>query len=298
MNAFVSRSAKRIVCVGVLFAAAAGIAYAAIPDSKGVYTGCMLNKVGTVRLIDPSLPASNVMSHCTNVETKFTFNQQGQQGAPGLPGAAGEDGEPGKDGAPGANGKDGKDGKDGQPFSGTFTSPNGQFSITVDDTGIKLAGPSNSIELKPDGTIENRTASSFNVTSGGATELVAGTSLDLKSGAATTLVAGSSLNATSGSTTTLDAGDSLAVQTSKAATLTVGTNLNASIDGAANLNVGTNLNASIDGAATLNVDTNLNASIGGAANVVATSLDLKATGTAILQAGGDLFLKGSVIHEN
>jgi hypothetical protein len=260
MNAFVSRSAKRIVCVGVLFAAAAGIAYAAIPDSKGVYTACMLDKVGTVRLIDPSLPASNLMSHCTNVETKFTFNQQGQQGAPGLPGA------PGKDGAPGANGKDGADGKDGQPFSGTFTSPNGQFSITVGDTGIKLAGPSSSIELKPDGTIENRTASSFNVTSGGATELVAGTSLDLKSGAATTLVAGSSLNATSGSTTTLDAGDSLAVQTSKAATLTVGTNLNANI--------------------------------GGAANVVATSLDLKATGTAILQAGGDLFLKGSVIHEN
>jgi hypothetical protein len=257
MNAFVSRSAKRIVCVGVLFAAAAGIAYAAIPDSKGVYTGCMLNKVGTVRLIDPSLPASNLMSHCTDVETKFTFNQQGQQGAPGLPGA------PGKDGAPGA---DGKDGKDGQPFSGTFTSPNGQFSITVDDTGIKLAGPSNSIELKPDGTIENRTASSFNVTSGGATALVAGTSLDLKSGAATTLVAGSSLNTTSGSTTTLDAGGSLNVQTSNAATFTVGTNLNANI--------------------------------GGAANVVATSLDLKATGTAILEAAGPLFLKGSVIHEN
>ena len=144
MNAFVSRSAKRIVCVGVLFAAAAGIAYAAIPDSKGVYTACMLDKVGTVRLIDPSLPASNLMSHCTNVETKFTFNQQGQQGAPGVPGA------PGKDGAPGANGKDGADGKDGQPFSGTFTSPNGQFSITVGDTGIKLAGPSSSNELKPD----------------------------------------------------------------------------------------------------------------------------------------------------
>jgi hypothetical protein len=257
MNAFVSRSAKRIVCVGVLFAAAAGIAYAAIPDSKGVYTACMLDKVGTVRLIDPSLPASNLMSHCTNVETKFTFNQQGQQGAPGLPGAPGANG---KDGA------DGKDGKDGQPFSGTFTSPNGQFSITVDDTGIKLAGPSSSIELKPDGTIENRTASSFNVTSGGATALVAGTSLDLKSGAATTLVAGSSLNTTSGSTTTLDAGGSLNVQTSNAATFTVGTNLNANI--------------------------------GGAANVVATSLDLKATGTAILEAAGPLFLKGSVIHEN
>jgi hypothetical protein len=257
MIAFVSRSAKRIVCVGVLFAAAAGIAYAAIPDSDGVYTGCMLNKVGTVRLIDPSLPASNLMSHCTNVETKFTFNQQGQQGAPGLPGA------PGKDGAPGA---DGKDGKDGQPFSGTFTSPNGRFSITVADTGIKLGGPSNSIELKPDGTIETRTATSFNLTSGGATKLVAGTSLDLQSGGATSLLAGSSLSATSAASTTLDVGDSLNLQTGKAATLTVGTNLTASI--------------------------------GGAADVVATSLDLKATGTAILEAGGDLNLKGSKINEN
>ena len=276
MIAFVSRSAKRIVCVGVVFAAAAGIAYAAIPDSNGVYTACMLNKVGTVRLIDPSLPASNLMSHCTSVETKFTFNQQGQQGAPGPPGA------PGKDGAPGANGKDGADGKDGQPFSGTFTSPNGQFSITVDDTGIKLAGPSNSIELNPDGTIETRTATSFNVTSGGATKLNAGTSLDLKSGAATTLVAGSSLSATSGSSTSLDAGGSLSA-TSGSST---------------SLDAGDSFNLQTSNAATVTVGTNLNATIGGAANLVATSLDLKATGTAILEAGGPLNLKGSVINEN
>jgi hypothetical protein len=260
MIAFVSRSAKRIVCVGVLFAAAAGIAYATIPDSNGVYTACMLDKVGTVRLIDPSLPASNLMSHCTSVETKFTFNQQGQQGAPGLPGA------PGKDGTPGANGKDGAPGKDGQPFSGTFTSPNGQFSITVDDTGIKLAGPSNSIELRPDGTIETRTDASFNLATGGATNLVAGTSLDLTSGGATSVTAGSSLSTTSGSSTSLDASGSLNLETSKAATVTVGTNLSASV--------------------------------AGAANVVATSLDLKATGTAILEAAGPLNLKGSVINQN
>ena len=51
-------------------------------------------------------------------------------------------------------------------------------------------------------------------------------------------------------------------------------------------------------AATLTIGTNFGASIAGAANVVATSLDLKATGTAILQAGGDLNLKGSKINEN
>jgi hypothetical protein len=288
MIAFVRRSAKRIVCVGVLFAAAAGIAYAAIPDSNGVYTACMLNKVGTVRLIDPSLPASNLMSHCTSVETTLTFNQQGPPGAAGSPGAPGKNGADGvsptvsqlPNGDPncGAGGAaitdagghtayvcNGADGKDGQAFSGTFTSANGQFSITVDDTGIALAGPSNSIKLKPDGSVAALAGTSFDVTSGGATELVSGTSLDLQSGGATSLVAGSSLNTTSGSATSLNT-DSLNVQTTKGATVTVGTSLNASV--------------------------------GGAANVLAGSLDLKATGTAILEATGELTLKGSKINQN
>jgi hypothetical protein len=123
-----------------------------------------------IRLIDPSLPASELMSHCTSLETKITFNQQGPAGADG------------KDGAPGANGKDGvsptvtqlspddtncsaggaaitdaaghtalvcngTDGKDGQPFSGTFKSPNGLFSVSVTDQGIKLQGPGGTISL-------------------------------------------------------------------------------------------------------------------------------------------------------
>lgn len=251
MNAFVGRTARRAVPAAVLCAAAAGVAYAAIPDSGGAYTGCMLNKVGTVRLIDPSLPASNLMSHCTSAETKFTFNQRGQQGLPGAPG------EPGAPGAPG---------KDGQPFSGSFTSPNGQFSITVDDDGIKLAGPSNSIELHPDGTIDTVAGTAFNLTSGTATTLVSGTTLSLTSGGATSLEAGGSFDATSGGATNLDVGGSFSLQTPKAATLTIGTSLSASI--------------------------------GGAAEVVASTLDLKATGTAILQAAGALTLKGSVINEN
>lgn len=251
MSAFVGRTARRAVLVALLLMAAAGIAYAAIPDSGGAYTGCMLNKVGTVRLIDPSLPASNPMSHCTSLETKFTFNQRGQQGAAGSPGA------PGRDGA---------DGKDGQPFSGTFTSPNGQFSITVDDNGIKLAGPSSSIELRPDGSIDTIAGTNFSLTAGGATQLVSGTSLDLQSGGATSLDAGSSLDATSGGGANLDVGGSLSVQTGQTAALTIGTSLTASI--------------------------------GGSANLVATALDLKATGAAILEAGGPLTLKGSVINTN
>ena len=37
--------------------AAAGIAYATIPDGNGVFTACKLSATGTIRLIDPSLTA-------------------------------------------------------------------------------------------------------------------------------------------------------------------------------------------------------------------------------------------------
>ena len=38
----------------------------------------------------------------------------------------------------GANGADGADGADGAPFSGTFTSPNGLYSINVTDAGVTV----------------------------------------------------------------------------------------------------------------------------------------------------------------
>src|SRR5436190_18948244 len=84
-------------------ALAGGIAYATIPDSNKVFTACMLKSTGTVRLIDKSLPDSNLMSHCNpTLETQVIWNQQGQTGAPGATGPAGP------------AGKNGADGKDGQ----------------------------------------------------------------------------------------------------------------------------------------------------------------------------------------
>jgi hypothetical protein len=167
------RTAGLLVLPAALLALAGGVAYATTPDASGVYTACMLKNVGTIRLIDPSLPASSLLSHCTSLETPITWNQQGQPGPQGPAGPTGTDGTNGKDGvsptvtqlAPGdpncTNGgaaiKDadgstayvcnGTDGKDGQPFAGTFTSPNGQFSVTVADSGITLTGPSGSIKL-------------------------------------------------------------------------------------------------------------------------------------------------------
>ena len=50
----------------------------------------MLKNVGTVRLIDKSLPPSNLMSHCKPaLEVEVSWNQQGPQGIQGLPGATG-----------------------------------------------------------------------------------------------------------------------------------------------------------------------------------------------------------------
>jgi len=43
-----------IAAAALAVLAAAGVAYATIPSSSGVYTGCVLKGVGTIRLIDPS----------------------------------------------------------------------------------------------------------------------------------------------------------------------------------------------------------------------------------------------------
>jgi hypothetical protein len=164
------------ILVVAMLAAAGGIAYATIPDAGNLYTGCMLKNVGTVRLIDSTLPSSNLMSHCTALETQISWNQQGQKGDPGSPGL------PGKDGAGGANGisprvaqlplhdshcpaggaaitdaagatayvcsgADGQSGNDGKPFAGSFTSPNGLFSLTVADSGVELRGPNATLSL-------------------------------------------------------------------------------------------------------------------------------------------------------
>src|SRR3954454_2017829 len=96
---------------GLLAAAvAAAVAYATIPGDGNVYAACMLKNVGTIRLIDPTLPSGNLMSHCTSLETPVSWSQKGPPGAPGLAGAAGAAGKDGSDGKPGVDGKDGQPG--------------------------------------------------------------------------------------------------------------------------------------------------------------------------------------------
>jgi len=82
--------------------AAAGVAYATIPSSSGVYTACELKGVGTIRLIDPSLTSTK--GHCTTREQQITWNQTGQTGPAGATGPTGNNGATGASGPQGAPG--------------------------------------------------------------------------------------------------------------------------------------------------------------------------------------------------
>ena len=120
MNTLLGRRARRLaVLVAAGLAVAAGVAYATIPSSGGVYTACMLKATGTIRLIDSSLPASNPRSHCITSsipalsEVQVSWSETGPQGAQGLPGADGAQGPPGPKGDSGAQGPPGPKGDTG-----------------------------------------------------------------------------------------------------------------------------------------------------------------------------------------
>ena len=127
---------RRVALAAIaIFAVAGGVAYAAIPDAgTGVYHACMLKNIGTIRIIDPERQRCS-----SSLEVEITFNKQGPAGVPG------------PTGPPGPPGHDGRDGHDGAPFSGTFTSPNGEYSLSVTDAGIVLSGAASTISLTSSG---------------------------------------------------------------------------------------------------------------------------------------------------
>lgn len=107
------RIAVLAIASALVLVIAAGIAYATIPSGNNVYTACMLKGVGTIRLIDTSLPPSNLLGHCTSLETQISWNQQGQTGPPGPAGATGPAGQAGAAGAKGDTGPTGATGPTG-----------------------------------------------------------------------------------------------------------------------------------------------------------------------------------------
>jgi hypothetical protein len=154
-----------LVLVGALaLLAVAGVAYATIPDSGGVYTACRLNGVGTIRLIDPSGPSTSLLSHCTAFETQITWNQKGQNGvsptvaqlSPGdshCPAGGAAITDAAGTTAYVCSGQNGQNGKDGQSFTGTFTSPNKEFSLSVADDGVEITGPDATVSLPSSGGV-------------------------------------------------------------------------------------------------------------------------------------------------
>ncbi len=95
---------RRLIAAAVAAAlvglAAAGIAYAAIPDGTGVIHGCYANKGGSLRVIDTGLGQSCDSKN----ETSLTWSQTGPSGARGPTGAKGTTGATGAKGPSGATG--------------------------------------------------------------------------------------------------------------------------------------------------------------------------------------------------
>ena len=100
-------------CAGAVFAIAAGVAYAAIPDAGGVIHGCYSvngskGNGGTVlSIVDSDVAA------CAKGQSEVTWNQQGLQGPPGPQGPAGPAGAPGPAGPAGPAGDPGPAGPPG-----------------------------------------------------------------------------------------------------------------------------------------------------------------------------------------
>jgi hypothetical protein len=102
-----TRTRRMILVSAAVLVVGAGAAFATIPDANGVYTACKLNATGTIRLIDPSGPATSLLSHCTSLETAVTWNQRGQKGDTGATGEAGPQGPAGPEGPAGPAGPPG-----------------------------------------------------------------------------------------------------------------------------------------------------------------------------------------------
>jgi hypothetical protein len=109
-----------LMAVGLLFLIQAK---AGIPDANGVYTGCYLKSIGTVRVIDTAKTTA-----CTALETKITWNSKGIPGSPGLEGTVGPAGPQGVQGIAGVKGETGAT----VPTSAGKSCPLGQVLIGFD----------------------------------------------------------------------------------------------------------------------------------------------------------------------
>ncbi len=270
-------------CVAVLLVG--GIARATIPGDGGVINGCYGKVGGVVRVIDVAKGEKCV----TTLETPLSWNQKGQKGEPGLPGAAG---------APGMNGSNGDDGVSptvaqlaagdsncpaggaaitdahgstafvcsGQPFSGTFTSPSGEYSISVTDAGISLARGGTPVVQIAGSSIE-----------------ITGHEVAVTSELDATILAGHNALITSGHDT--------AITTGRDATITA--SQNAAISTGADASVSTGRNLAVESGSAIAIQSGSSTSVLSGAQIA-----IQSGGTTSVQSSATLALNGSQVQVN
>jgi len=188
-STLVARGGRVAIAAVALFAVAGGLAYAAIPDAAGVIQGCYRvstdDQRGQLRVVESA-------ASCRSNESPIQWNVTGATGAQGPAGTSPTVSQvgPGTGGcanggaaitdSAGAtayvcSGLNGQDGEDGDSFSGTFASPNGQYSIDVTDSGVTIASPDSSIVVSA-GEIRVETLGSDGIV------VRSATSLDLRAG--------------------------------------------------------------------------------------------------------------------
>jgi hypothetical protein len=108
-----------VMATAAMFIALGGGAYAlsGIPDSSGVFHGCVSKKTGALRVVASATSCQRAARRHGRVldpgEFAVTWNQQGPPGQPGQTGRNGTNGLNGTNGVNGVNGVDGADGVNG-----------------------------------------------------------------------------------------------------------------------------------------------------------------------------------------
>jgi Bacteriophage T4 gp5 C-terminal trimerisation domain len=327
------------LAVAVTLVVAAGVAYASIPGSGGVYNACMLNGIGTIRLIDPSLPSSNLMSHCLGpkLETPIQWNQQGQKGDPGAPGAAGPAGKNGASptvaqlaagdshcpngGAAitDANGStayvcNGQNGTNGTPFNGTFTSENGQFSLTVADNGVQITGNGSTISLTSTGDVNIATNGNLSISSNNQHDVVQNDrttfvahddnvsvdhdqTISVGHNRTQTVANGETVTIHGDRSETVDGNETIRIGGNRSHTVggddsvTIAGNRSESVGKSENVEIGSDRSVQVGGGDTITIG-------GSSAETIGHGFDVEASGGVTILGNGQLDLRGSLVQIN
>jgi len=152
---------------------------------------------------------------CPSGGSKFTAANGVSYACNGSDGVNGQDG---RDGVDGQDGRDGVDGQDGADFSGTFTSPNGQYKLVVNDTTARLDGPLASVRITGSGVVVEGPQSALNLLSG-ASSLQSQAGLTLNAGTGLAMTGGNGVTVSSGSGLTMNAASALNMNAANALTL-------------------------------------------------------------------------------